>query len=1039
MYLANANINDLKVENSTIINCFNQALAEKKIKIFYLFNPYTRTITYSFNDPTYGSCSFTIDSDGNIYNKYDSRLFPTIPLCDAFIQYLYNTEKAASDGVLKNLYPDLYEEEILKRNMTKKEKADYDKTKDKFRELLSTINTTVNADSKALNKAEAKEESLCFKIEISNHYSAFSFTITAYSTVTNHKYTFSDSFSRFVLKSEPIDEKSKEMLYTLSPLYYKPTYYYDKKEIKFAKMILGQGIKAMTSQNSKPSFMPLEFEGEAFELEKEIKNVQVSIDKDGHITSPYEKTSDNFVYDFENPKELVYFDMKKHLATYLTFATDTEKKLLLFKFENPMFDSKYFGKEISDSLVPTIKDVVDVEPSYLYKSMRLVDHIEYYIDLDKIKIELICKSKYFLSGHEVTSMEFDGVHSNELKAFVKARDSLNMPEEGHVEDERIIAEFITASLKALKKTCQIFISEDVKKLKKKSVGKINIIANSDQNWFGLKFQSNEYTDEELESILSAYKKKKKYFRLGNDILSLEEGDGKEMVSLLNDFDLKQPHMPVYQSLKLRGRDNVTLTNDLKNLFERVQDYDDQEISIDDRVKNILRPYQIKGIKWLTTLKESHLSGILADDMGLGKTLEIIAFLSQYHLDKPNLVVCPKSLTFNWADEFHKWDPKAKVVVLSSSKEDRHNKLLQMSNDNTTYIISYDSLRIDLDLFKDKSFGFLILDEGQYIANAFSKKSKAVKELSADYKFALTGTPIQNSLMDLWSIFDFLMPGYLKSFQDFKKTYGTYDLDEDDRKHLENIISPFLLKRKKEDVLTELPEKIVMTQNLVMESEESDLYTAYLYNARKVMEEKKVKGNNAGIEVLAALTRLRQLCVDPSCFLEYNKTSTKLDYTLTLIKEAIGKDHKIILFSSFTTVLDHLSTLLDTETIAHERIQGDTSAEKRIQLSKQFNETDNFKVMLISLKAGGTGLNLIGADIVIHLDPWWNLAAENQASDRAYRIGQTRKVVVYKLVMKNTIEEKVLELQAKKKNLSDIFDAASNKTSLSDEDIEYLLN
>ncbi len=556
-----------------------------------------------------------------------------------------------------------------------------------------------------------------------------------------------------------------------------------------------------------------------------------------------------------------------------------------------------------------------------------------------------------------------------LAAFVKARDSLKMPKEGRVEDEEIIADFIFAPLKALKKTCHIFVSEDIKKLKKKSVGKINIIANSENNWFSLKFKSNEYTDEELDALLAAYKKKKKYFRLGNDIISLEEGNGQEMVSLLNDFDLKDQKIPVYQSLKLRGKDNVTLTNDLKNLFQRVQDYDDQAISVDDGLREILRPYQIKGIKWLTTLKECHLSGILADDMGLGKTLEIITFLSQYHLDKPNLVVCPKSLTFNWADEFHKWNPEANVVVLSSSKEDRHEKLLHMSNDNTTYIISYDSLRIDLALFKDKSFGFLILDEGQYIANAFSKKSKAVKELSADYKFALTGTPVQNSLMDLWSIFDFLMPGYLKSFKDFKDSYGKYELGVDDRTHLESIISPFLLKRKKEDVLTELPEKLIMTQNLVMESDESDLYTAYLHNARKAMEENKKKGKNAGIEVLAALTRLRQLCVDPSCFLEYNKTSTKLDYTVTLIKEAVGKDHKIILFSSFTSVLDHLSALLEPEGIAHERIQGDTSAEKRIQLSKQFNETDDFKVMLISLKTGGTGLNLIGADIVIHLDPW----------------------------------------------------------------------
>ncbi len=332
-----------------------------------------------------------------------------------------------------------------------------------------------------------------------------------------------------------------------------------------------------------------------------------------------------------------------------------------------------------------------------------------------------------------------------------------------------------------------------------------------------------------------------------------------------------------------------------------------------------------------------------------------------------------------------------------------------------------------------------MDEGQYIANALSQKARAVKSLKADYKFALTGTPIQNSLMDLWSIFDFLMPGYLKSFTEFKKVYAKYDLEKEDRDHLEHIVSPFLLKRRKDDVLTELPGKIIQTQSLLMDEEETKLYQAYLLKTQKVFENKDSRGKTNKIEVLSALTRLRQLCVDPSTFLDYKNISSKLDYTINLIKEATGKKHKIILFSSFTSVLSHIGKLLEKQKITYEEITGATSATKRLALAKDFNEKDDTKVMLVSLKAGGTGLNLIGGDIVIHLDPWWNIAAEDQASDRAYRIGQKKKVTIYKLVMKNTIEEKVLTLQEKKKDLSSIFDNVEGKSSISDEDIAYLLS
>ena len=1037
MYLSKLKIENFKTENSDILIKLREALETNKIKVHYCVNLFEHSIRYFFSDPIFGSCSFKIYANGSINYENDSSLLPSIPLINTLITYLYEHEINASEETLKRLYPDLYDEEFIKKDMTEKEKEEYDETKNNFNELLTLINKNSN------NDIFGEPEKLLIKLSInSNGYynDTTEYNINVRSLNLKHSYSLEVAFERFILKSYPIEKESKEILSVFAPLYNKSRYFYKSEHDSFTKMTLGQGIKALINQtSSNGDSKPLIFDNINYALDKEIKHLQVSIDKDGNIDSPYIEDVNSFFYDFDIPKEIVYFDKKKHLVTYIILNSDAEKKLLLFKARNPLFNAKYFKKEISQSLVPTIKDVIEVESTFLSESMKKIDHIEYYIDLDKEKLELICKSNYIVGGKDVTLDEFKTKYPKNIDDFQLQLQLLNMVDNGAIKDDAIIANFISASLLNLKKTCQVFVSEDVKKLKKKPISKINIVIESKQDWFSLHFESDEYTEDEINDILSAYKKKKKYYRLRDNILVLDEGNGKDMISLMNDFDLKQEKIPVYQALKLKARQDVTLSKELKELFNKVQNYDDQKISLDKNISKSLRPYQIKGVKWLTVLKENHLSGILADDMGLGKSLEIIAFLSQFNDNKPNLIVCPKSLTYNWENEFNQWNPNAKVVVLSSNKGDRHTKLLEMKNDDTTYIISYDSLRIDLDLFKDKEFGFLILDEGQYIANALAQKSRAVKTINASYKFALTGTPIQNSLMDLWSIFDFLMPGYLKNFNDFKKIYGKFDLSKEERKHLENIVSPFLLKRKKDDVLKELPGKTITTQSLVMDDKEQVLYDAYLSKARNAMAMKQNKTKNGGFEVLSALTRLRQLCVDPSTFLEYNQVSSKLDYTLSLIKEAISKGHKILLFSSFTTVLDHLGDLLDKEKITHETIQGDTSAAKRIKLANDFNTKDDIKVMLISLKAGGTGLNLIGGDIVIHLDPWWNVAAEDQASDRAYRIGQTRKVIIYKLVMKNTIEEKVLKLQEMKKDLSDIFDNINSKTGLSDEDINYLLS
>lgn len=1039
MYLKKANSSKLNNPKIDITKKFYERLEKNITKVYYKINSsqYRKEIEYFYVDEIFGTGSFSVSEKGeiNYYNYDEYSTFPGVRFIQAFILFVIRKENNLNQDELRELYGELYDEEIVKQGMSKEQVKEFNQTKLNFKSLLSSLQN-INCD----DKDDVEEDKIYFKMFIKTGYIDFDFNIRIYDNNLIDTGTFNSVYDKYILEGKPLEESSKRILMTLSSIALASESY---KVRQSYKIILGQVLKDLKDQDTPSSFCPINYDDVDYYLNKDMPYIELSLDENGTIVSSIDNDLKNIQFiDFDVKNQVVAFNKDSHIATIYLTHNEKEKALLIFRQQNNMFNSTYFEKEITKSLVPLIKDSVNIEKNYLSKAMKNVDHIEYYVDSNKVKddIELLFKTKYFIDGNEVDEGEFSKKHFDIYTNFSYACSGLKLTLDGTIEDMEVIANFVSNPLTNLKKYCQIFVSDEVKKLKKSPLAKINIVVTSEEDWLSLEFQSNDYSKEEIDAILSAYKKKKKYYCLNNKIISLEEGNGQDIINLTKDFDLRKERIPLYQALKLQARQDVSVSNQIKELFENVKNYENQELHLNDSLTNILRPYQITGVKWLTTLKENHLSGILADDMGLGKTLEMIAFLSQYKNTLPNLVVCPKSLTYNWEDEFHKWYPDSKVVVLSASKVDRHEKLMNIKEDDgITYIISYDSLRIDLELFKDKKFEFLILDEGQYISNSFSQKSRAVKNIDAKYKFALTGTPIQNSLMDLWSLFDFLMPGYLKQFHDFKKLYGKFDLDDNDRKHLENIASPFILKRKKDDVLTELPGKIIINQNLNMDDKERKLYEAYLINAKNMLEMKKREGRSAGLEVLSALTRLRQICVDPSSFLEYIDVSTKLDYSLTLIKEALDKGHKILVFSSFTSVLDHLSNLLNDENIIHATISGETSATKRLSLAKDFNTKDDIKVMLISLKAGGTGLNLIGADIVIHLDPWWNIAVEDQASDRAYRIGQNRKVTIYKLVMKSTIEEKVLSLQDKKKKLSNIFDNANSSTGLSDDDIKFLLD
>ncbi len=1043
MVLTKIDENNFPITPTPLQMALSKRLEEGKVRIFYRINKTMDKITYLGADDYFGTFCIKVGDDGKVEigegtsvpcfhdeNEYEN-------LINTFLRYLIRKDKEAPAEMLERRYGRLSRDYTIFKDMSLDDIQQYKENRAGLSHLLEELKDDKDNDS-SMNGPTAGSYSI--RIDFNPSYpSQMEFRVFRKDGKQDSLTSFFSIYNYFFADHpELLTPVQKDIFAQLTPLMMEARLQGSYRYIdpKIANGILFRILPLLGKQEVRFA-NPIRVSGIDFRLEDEIRHLEVSIDENGEIQTNFPDSSSYYVC--RESMQILEVDEAKRTLSLYQYPNEKVRKLFCFRHDHPQFSSKLFLDDISVSVIPAIKGQVPVESTFLSKSLMRIDHIEYYVDLDKDRMELDCKTKYCLDKKFVEEEEYQRRYPEKIEGFKNALSSYSMKENGRVKDPDVIVAFVSSSMDDLKKYAQLFVSEELKKLHKKSVGKINIAINSGNDWFSLDFSSDEYTKEEVDSILDAYKKKKKYFLLRGSILSLEEEGDEDIKEILDDLDFKNKHIPMYQVLKLNDRKNVDLGEDVRALFHDILRYEETEIHLLSTLQASLRPYQVKGVQWLTALKEHHLSGILADDMGLGKTLEMIAFLSQYDEKKPNLIVTPKSLTFNWEDEFHRWNKAAKVVVLSLDREERHSLIAQIKKEETVnYIISYDSLRIDLDLLKDVNFGFVILDEGQNIANALSQRARAVKSLNADYKFALTGTPIQNSLMDLWSLFDFLMPGYLRSFNDFKRQYAKYDIEKKERDHLEHIVSPFLLKRKKDDVLKELPGKTVVTQSIVMEKKEKDLYNAYLMKAKNTFHEKGEGGKTKKLEVLAALTRLRQICVDPSSFLEYKDLSTKLDYTLFLIREAIAKGHKVLLFSSFKTVLIHLGELLEKEHITYDFITGDTSAQARLQLAKKFNQGEDPKVMLISLKAGGTGLNLIGADIVVHLDPWWNLAAEDQASDRAYRIGQKRKVTIYKIVMKNTIEEKVLVLQEKKKNLSDIFDNASEKTNLSDEDIAYLL-
>ena len=565
------------------------------------------------------------------------------------------------------------------------------------------------------------------------------------------------------------------------------------------------------------------------------------------------------------------------------------------------------------------------------------------------------------------------------------------------------------------------------------------ISQSRNGYMSMKLDIDGVDSNEYREIFSSYKNNNRLYRMKNGAyLDLKDNDLEQAFKLIdilniyNDFDnMKIPNNKAIYLEKLIEDEDLSFVNGSKYVSNVVKKFDkvkSKNYEVPKDLNATLRDYQVSGFEFFKTLSDYQFGGILADEMGLGKTIQTIAFLLS-NKDKKNIVITPTALIYNWKNELEKFAPTLKVGLLHAAKSERE-KILDNIDNYDVILTTYTTYKNDIDKYKNINFDYCIIDEAQNIKNPDAIITKAIKNVNAKVKFALTGTPIENNLMELWSIFDFIMPGYLYNKSKFKSIFVNNDKNIIE---LKNLIKPFILRRTKKEVITELPDKIEQKIIIDLEKEHKRAYKGYVN-----LITRKIKENNQdNITVFSYLTKLRQLCLSPELMVKnYQGKNSKLDVLINIINDS--SDEKILVFSQFTKVLEVIGKRLNEENISYSYLDGKTSAKDRVKLVEEFN-TNNNKVFLISLKAGGTGLNLTSANIVVHFDPWWNPAVEDQASDRAHRIGQKNVVNVIKLIAKGTAEERVINLQETKKELiEDVIngnlDNSSTLKNLSKDDI-----
>ena len=612
-------------------------------------------------------------------------------------------------------------------------------------------------------------------------------------------------------------------------------------------------------------------------------------------------------------------------------------------------------------------------------------------------------------------------------------------------DEEEMFEFLYNVLPLFNNYVELFLTSDIRgmMIENEPAPSTSVRLESSTNLLEIGFDIDGVDDSEINQIINAVIEKKRYYRLQSGaLLSLEGEEFASMQQFFDDFAINKNdvqdgnvHMPVYRGTQI---DELIETNkdydpSFRKLLHQLKSPEEQVYELPKNLNASLRNYQHTGYQWFKSLSNYHLGGILADDMGLGKTLQSIAYIASEPSVHPHLIVAPSSVVYNWKNEFGKFAPDLSVEIMTGTPLERQQKITESKNMNV-WITSYSTIRQDIELYRELPFQTLILDEAQYIKNYATKTSKAIREVKASRRFALSGTPIENSIDELWAIFQVILPGLMPNHREFKQL--PYE-------KIAMMTRPFILRRLKQDVLKELPEKIESVSVSELTKEQKDLYIGYhrqlQVEAAQSMKESGFQQNR--MKILAGLTRLRQICCHPSLFIEnYQGASGKLEQLMDTVRTAMENGKRMLIFSQFTSMHEIIIEKLTEEGIDYFYLNGQTPSRERVEMSERFNNGEK-EIFLISLKAGGTGLNLTGADTVILYDLWWNPAVEDQATGRAHRFGQKNVVQVIRLITEGTIEEKIYDLQQKKRELIDqvIQPGETMLTSLSEEDVRELLS
>ncbi|NGU67461.1 SNF2-related protein [Clostridium perfringens] len=834
----------------------------------------------------------------------------------------------------------------------------------------------------------------------------------------------------------------------------------DKRVLQFVashkEMISGRYLRL--KQNNLKDFLKLidekkkinfNFNSINYEVKVKKENVPVALTlkegKEGFILSHHKK----FPVLLNNSGDVMFFDRnlylprKRQLEYYIPIHklflknnTITYKKSLE-NLRNLLEELKNISKNIVlDENVRAFKEKLMKTTFNLYKTKGKIycnvkiDYCGYIIDL--IRDE---KDNSFL--RDLKSEKYIEFQLERFK-FIKREEDFCF-----IGNEEEMHELFSKGIKSLKEFGEVLLSEELKEFKVLDSSLISSELIELSNFYKLKFDFGDFELRELRESIEAMKKGERFYRTKKVYLDLEDPGIVNFLNLLEDLGLenikdnevyidKSKVLYIQEKLKDRNLSFIKGGNVLQEIVGKLLNKEFKRKLVPKALNAELRPYQKEGFKWINEITDLGFGGVLADDMGLGKTLQIIAFLLSQKKSK-SIVVVPTSVIYNWMDEFEKFAPSIRVGLVHGSKSKRDKVLrdfkrgigIKVEEENLkeksyekydVLLTTYGTLKNDEKAYENLNFDYCIIDEAQNIKNPAAQATLSVKNIKSRCNIALTGTPIENNLMELWSIFDFVMPGYLFTKDRFRERFI---LDESNLSELKSLITPFILRRLKEDVLSELPEKLEKKYLVEMKGKQKQLYSFYVKAIKNELNENKVyeKSGKNKINLFAYLTKLREICLDPSIVVpDYKGESSKLTVVKEIVKDASESGKKILLFSQFTSVLKKIEEDFKKEDISYLYLDGGTSAKERVERVKKFNEDSNIKVFLISLKAGGVGLNLTSASVVIHFDPWWNPAVEDQATDRAHRFGQENKVEVIKLVAKDTIEEKIVLMQEDKREL-----------------------